>query len=94
MTLQAKDAEFQAKMRVKVRDEDLHIPINATPQFGSTFWRGAAAWQMGKPRSACPYRDHRAGPHGNIVTFSRAYRRYWHDGWDAAKRYANKAPDA
>lgn len=55
------------------------VPSRTSRAFINTFWRGAAAAARGLPR-ICPYRDklNVCGP-----TFSRAFRRYWFDGYDA-----------
>ena len=47
-------------------------------------WReGRAAALDGRRLSDCPYRDKRAGCHGHVVTFSRAFRKWWRDGFES-----------
>jgi ribosome modulation factor len=50
--------------------------------------RGRVAYQAGKPRTTCPYPDHR-GASGH-VTFSRGFRKAWLKGWLEAKREAEE----
>lgn len=45
--------------------------------------KGREAAERGEPRTACPYPDIRQNYH-NGRTFSRAFQRYWHEGYDAA----------
>jgi hypothetical protein len=56
------------------------IPTTNSPQLLSTFWRGADAAVLGKPRQS-PYGDitNRQG-----VTYSRAFINFWLRGYDAA----------
>jgi hypothetical protein len=62
------------------------IPLDTSVQFTSAWWSGAKARQANKPRFTCPYRDVRAW--NGAVTFSRAFRRFWLDGWDCADEFA------
>jgi len=48
------------------------------------FRKGVVAAQAGRPRRQ-PYPDLRGGEHGQVVTWSRAFARYWLDGYDAAR---------
>lgn len=50
--------------------------------FASAFEKGATARLVGKPQSTNPYPDYRTDR--GSVTFSRAFARYWQDGWEAA----------
>jgi len=43
--------------------------------------KGALARIYNHPKDWCPYRDVRTN-YRNGVTFSRAFMRAWHDGWD------------
>lgn len=54
--------------------------------FQSAFRRGIRDRLMGKSRHLNPYPDHAPFYHGG-VTFSRAFRWYWTDGWEAADQY-------
>lgn len=38
----------------------------------------------------CPYPDRR-GHRRNIITFSRSFRKYWFDGFEAARKRAKEA---
>jgi len=53
-----------------------------TPQFQNAFWRGVKARRAGKAKHCCPYEDTRQ--HTGRLTWSRAYRNSWMDGWKAA----------
>lgn len=55
-------------------------PTTSNKAFRGAYRRGHQAGMDGKPLEACPYRETRGGAHGNIVTFSRAFRAYWFDG--------------
>ncbi len=59
-----------------------HRPLN--PAFAAAYDKGAAAYDEGRPLDACPYRDHRTD-RGHI-TFSRAFRAAWRDGWRDRER--------
>lgn len=50
--------------------------------FASAFEKGATARLAGQPASNNPYPDYRTDR--GSVTFSRAFARYWREGWDAA----------
>lgn len=43
--------------------------------------KGRKAALEGKPRSACPYEDHRTNNGRNSVTWSRTFMVAWDDGW-------------
>ena len=63
--------------------------------FDAAVRKGRAARHAGEPRSACPYTDFMCGRHDHIPTFSRAWRRRWFEGWDAAdKELAAQAGEA
>ena len=49
--------------------------------FTAAFLKGAQARRNNQSRASCPYEDIRDS-YKNSVTFSRAFRRSWHDGWD------------
>ena len=48
--------------------------------------RGAYARRADKPINACPYQDKRTHDGTNSVTFSRAFRVFWKDGWEEEDR--------
>lgn len=65
-------------------------------QFYSAYCRGRRCFQEGTTIN--PYSDIRAGRHGQVVTFSRAFARYWREGYEDAAtgtppRYAPQQPD-
>lgn len=49
--------------------------------FAKAKFKGAEARATGQSRNMCPYPDHRGGYH-EMATWSRAFQRYWRDGWD------------
>jgi len=49
--------------------------------FQTAFQKGAAARIAGLPKTRCPYTDRR-GASQNCITFSRAFRNTWRDGWN------------
>lgn len=55
-----------------------------TPALEGAFRKGSLAYQAGLSLDACPYRDKRA-PSGKL-TWSRAFRTAWADGWRAAEK--------
>ena len=61
-------------------------PPTRNRAFQSAFRRGIRDRLAGQPCQRNPYPDHGTFYH-NGVTFSRAFRRYWTDGWEAAERY-------
>ena len=65
-----------------------------TRAFYGAYQKGFDAYHNGAPQ-ACPYRDKRAGRYNHIVTFSRAFILFWHEGFTDAqngwpKRYTPK----
>jgi hypothetical protein len=50
--------------------------------------KGAEAFAQGLPESACPYQDHRQD--SGKLTWSRAYRNDWVQGWRWARDAAKK----
>jgi hypothetical protein len=50
--------------------------------FLGAYRKGQQAQTDGLPISACPYRETRGGKKNNVITYSRAFRRYWQDGWN------------
>ena len=66
-----------------------------TPAFYRAYMRGREDLEAGK--TVCPYAETRGGKHGNVTTFSRAFMRYWREGWTDARdkaevRYAKREP--
>ena len=55
-------------------------PTTKNRAFQSAYRAGVYAAERGNPRTSCPYTDAR-GASGN-VTFSRAFARYWLEGFD------------
>ncbi len=83
-----------------MRDPDATVTVDAiwntadqpptrNRAFQSAFRRGIRDRLAGTPRQRNPYPDHGTFYH-NGVTFSRAFRRYWSDGWEAADQYLQK----
>jgi hypothetical protein len=54
--------------------------------FDGAYRKGKEAFKAGKSPADCPYHDTRAGKYGNIVTFSRAFMKEWHEGFLEAQR--------
>jgi len=52
--------------------------------FKAAHEKGRMAFEAGEPMSANPYLDHRTDQ--NHVTFSRAWRHAWEDGWREAQK--------
>lgn len=67
---------------VNINDREVLGTRNAA--FASAFHKGAAARVAGKPANHNPYPDYRTDR--GSVTFSRAFARYWQDGWETADR--------
>lgn len=67
-------------------------PRTRNRAFQSAFRRGIRDRLAGRSRYANPYPDLRTHYHeGN--TFSRAFRRYWQEGWTAADAYLCGGPE-
>jgi hypothetical protein len=64
-------------------------PDTRNRAFQSAFRRGIRDRLAGVSRRRNPYPDHGTFYH-NGVTFSRAFRRYWTDGWKAADQYLQR----
>lgn len=67
-------------------------PTTKNRAFLSAYMKGFNAGAGGAKRSSCPYDDHRGNYH-EMVTFSRAFIRYWMEGYDDATRAASKPID-
>jgi hypothetical protein len=52
--------------------------------------KGTEAAKAGKPRR-CRYEDKRGG-YNNMVTFSRAFRKAWFEGYDAGIKIGEEKP--
>jgi ribosome modulation factor len=63
----------------------MKLPDTKNRGFIGAFKKGYQARQESKPRVP-PYQDKRGGRFDHIVTYSRAFRKYWLDGWDAADK--------
>ena len=64
-------------------------PRTRNRAFQSAFRRGVRDRLAGVPPARNPYPDHGTYYH-NGVTFSRAFRRYWTEGWKAADQYLQR----
>ena len=58
----------------------MDIKRTANQAFKTAYRKGEYARVVGQPRTACPYKDHRGAC--GAVTFSRAFRTAWTEGWD------------
>jgi hypothetical protein len=56
------------------------IVFTTAALFGA-YRKGRKAAQEGRPASS-PYTDKRGGRYNNVVTFSRAFMRMWHEGYE------------
>ena len=70
---------------------DLGIPEDLLPKtkcraFRGAFAKGVQARMDGESKMANPYPDHRA-LYNNSATWSRAFGRYWAEGWEAARDF-------
>lgn len=70
----------QTHHTVSINDREVLDTRNAA--FASAFHKGATARAAGKPANHNPYPDYRT--YRGSVTFSRAFARYWQDGWETA----------
>lgn len=60
-------------------------PNQTTKQFLGAYKKGRKAAKEGKSYQKCPYRDYRAGRFDHIITFSRAFIRFWRKGFEDEK---------
>jgi hypothetical protein len=67
----------------------MNCPETIKGPFKSAWWKGYYAHAGGESIVDNPYPDHRT-KHKNSVTFSRAFRNYWLEGWMARKLEATK----
>ena len=49
---------------------------------GPAFWGAYLKGWEALRGSRCPYPDCRAGEHHHVITYSRAFRRFWSEGYD------------
>lgn len=54
--------------------------------FAAAYRKGYQAYVEKGAHARCPYFDYRGGRHGQVITFSRAFQKYWWDGYNTAKR--------
>ena len=54
--------------------------------FLGAYRKGRQAAADGKAPHQCPYDDLRGGKRGNIITYSRTFRRMWHQGFHDERR--------
>jgi len=66
------------------------IPPTRNRAFVGAWHKGRRAALEGGSLADCPYPDRRAGEHGQIVTYSRTFRRYWRDGFESAGLFFGK----
>jgi hypothetical protein len=62
---------------------DPEIPPTRSRALAGAWRKGRQAALDGRTLADCPYPDRRAGVHGQVVTFSRAFRRWWRDGFES-----------
>lgn len=55
----------------------------SNPALNGAYRKGREAYIADVPRTRCPYPDHTTAR--GAVTFSRAFRHAWLDGWDRAQ---------
>ncbi len=66
------------------------IPATRSKAFRSAWHKGRAAALEGFSLADCPYPDRRAGEHRQVVTFSRAFRKFWRDGFESVRLFPGK----
>ena len=62
------------------------VPATKNRAFKSAWWSGVYAFRTGKAITECPYSDLRGGRNGYIITWSRAFRRFWTQGYRDAEK--------
>lgn len=55
--------------------------------FGA-YVKGREAFKRDGDSAICPYLDRRGGQYCHVVTFSRAYQRYWREGLEDERNQA------
>lgn len=81
------------------------VKIDGNKAYVGAYKKGVEAYRQQVPLRLCPYPDHRTNR--GSITFSRAFRRAWFEGWHDARtdaiekletlpplRLANKADQA
>lgn len=63
----------------------MSLPETANKAFQGAYRKGREARIRGKAKIP-PYTDKKCGRHDHIPTFSRAFRRYWCEGWEDADK--------
>jgi hypothetical protein len=64
------------------------VPMNFA--FFGAYLKGYHAFEEQGAGARCPYPDYRGGAHLQVVTFSRAFQKYWYEGFEDAQ--AKKVP--
>jgi hypothetical protein len=66
------------------------IPATRSRALVGAWRKGRAAAIAGKTLADCPYPDRRCGPFGRVVTFSRAFRKWWRDGFESVGVFSSR----
>jgi hypothetical protein len=68
------------------------IPATRSKALASAWRKGRAAALEGRTMADCPYADRRGGEHRQVVTFSRAFRKWWRDGFESVGLFPRSDP--
>lgn len=55
------------------------------PAFFSAHIKGRAAFREHGDKAECPYTETRGGRYNHVITFSRAFQKYWREGREDEK---------
>ena len=60
-----------------------------SPHFFGAYKKGRLAYLAEGDKAVCPYLETRGGKYRHVVTFSRAYQKFWHEGFQDEKSKIN-----
>lgn len=61
------------------------MPVKISKQFYGAYCKGRAAFEKYGKAATCPYPDIMTGRHMHVITFSRAFRKFWVAGFEDMK---------
>lgn len=69
------------------------IPATRSKALQGAWRKGRHAALEGLSLADCPYPDKRGGSFGQVITWSRSYRKWWRDGFESVGLFPSRASD-
>lgn len=55
--------------------------------FLGAYRKGRKAYELEGAEAQCPYPDKRGGIYDHVITYSRAFQKYWREGFEDAQSF-------